>query len=262
MNPLRPRLKRNASAAICIAAALVFGNTARAEDIMTSAAIEIAARTLPPFPQQVIDEVNFTNRVSGPYAYYNMCHQPADAFRCALDKRPEPNHKPRTLTLTDWVVIHTVLNTLHRNFKPIEDIKKHKKTDVWTHNDEGDCEDFALQFKKILTQQYGWEEHELLMGVVWDEKKRGHAVMVMRTDRGYWAADLRRYHLRRMEETNYTSNMIQTPLNRFEWASIKGRTVFAQIPVWKASIVTATAQKEQKGKFRKKQPVALRGTLP
>ncbi|NBX66295.1 MAG: hypothetical protein EBQ96_04790 [Proteobacteria bacterium] len=262
---MKPRTRTRKAAmpvAICIAAGLAFGNTAKAEHLteqsLIALAIENAVRTLPPMPGQVIDEVKFTKHVEGLPAYYKMCAQPEDRFRCALDKQYQPQHRPRTLTLEDWANMHYALNDLHRNFVQTTDIKKHGISDKWTHGMEGDCEDFALEFKRIMTSQYNWKEYELLMGVVKDEKGGGHAVMVMRTDRGYLVADVLRNHFRRMEETNYTPQMIQIPWNRYKWASIEGRKVFAQMPAWETKGSTTAFRK--KGKSNR--VVAIRGTLP
>lgn len=233
--------------------------------------VDVAMRTLPPMPKPVIDEVSFAATARGPDAYYAMCEeQPEDAHLCTLDKIPVPDAAPRVLTKADWVNMHSVLHDLYLGFKPKIDPEivtpKGKITDIWRYAKDltGDCEEFAILFKRIMVANHGWQEHEILLARVLDEKKEGHAVALMRTDRGYIVADVKRNHFRLIEETNYEPHLVQKPENRYEWADVTGRTVFAQKPDLRGTIGPWSLSVSGKSNIRKiktpKRGVALRGS--
>ena len=66
----------------------------------------------------------------------------------------------------------------------------------------GDCEDFQLQKRKRL-RQAGLPQRAMLMTVVLDENNEGHAVLMVRTDRGDLILDNKRNAVLSWQQTGY-----------------------------------------------------------
>jgi predicted transglutaminase-like cysteine proteinase len=62
--------------------------------------------------------------------------------------------------------------------------------DRWDYPDDGagDCEDIQLQKRRLLTA-FGLPRRAMRMTVVLDELRAGHAVLMVRTDRGDFILD-------------------------------------------------------------------------
>jgi predicted transglutaminase-like cysteine proteinase len=67
----------------------------------------------------------------------------------------------------------------------------------------GDCEDFQLLKRKVLAEQ-GLSRRAMRMTVVIDDQGEGHAVMMIRTDRGDFILDNKRSAILTWQQTEYT----------------------------------------------------------
>lgn len=105
--------------------------------------------------------------------------QPAE---CAVDPS-----EPATITLTakTWATITSVNRRVNTTITAITDQDHWGVADRWDlpTDGSGDCEDFQLLKRKLLAEA-GLPRRAMRMTVVIDEKNEGHAVLMLRTDRG------------------------------------------------------------------------------
>ena len=90
----------------------------------------------------------------------------------------------------------------------------------WAYpTDAGDCEDYLLLKKRSL-QELGFPPEALLITVVLDEKKEGHAVLTVTTDGGDFILDNRRNEVLRWSDTNYTFLKRQSHGDHVQWVAL------------------------------------------
>ena len=111
---------------------------------------------------------------------------------------------------------------------PITDEDLYKVGEFWTYPDGyGDCEDIALAKRRELIAN-GWDASSLLMAVVREPNGNGHAVLMVRTDRGDLVLDNQDGLVRLWNETPYQFLKRQSQANAGEWEQIEdSRTVLA-----------------------------------
>jgi predicted transglutaminase-like cysteine proteinase len=106
---------------------------------------------------------------------------------CAIDYS-----EPETITLTPetWKTLRAVNHLANTIITPVTDRKHWGVEDRWDYPDDGrgDCEDIQLFKRKVLFMA-GLPRRALRMTVVLDETRSGHAVMMVRTDRGDFILD-------------------------------------------------------------------------
>jgi len=116
------------------------------------------------------------------------------------------NHGPQrvaALTQERWDQLVGVNLSVNRAVEPMTDLDAYAREEVWTLPDAyGDCEDYVLLKRKTLAD-LGWGTTNLLVAVVFDEAGEGHAVLVVRTDRGDFVLDNKVDEVRRWDETAY-----------------------------------------------------------
>lgn len=72
---------------------------------------------------------------------------------------------------------------------PVTDAQLYKTEEFWSYpRGYGDCEDYVLAKRRALMEQ-GWPASTLLITVVKDMEGAGHAVLLVRTDRGDFVLD-------------------------------------------------------------------------
>lgn len=82
--------------------------------------------------------------------------------------------------------------TVNHTITEVSDAEHFHAADIWTlpTDGQGDCEDFQLQKRHDLIA-LGFPRQALMMTVVRDENDEGHAVLIVRTDRGDLVLDNR-----------------------------------------------------------------------
>lgn len=118
-------------------------------------------------------------------AWTEFCQRmPAE---CAVDTR-EPATIPLDTTL--WRTLSSVNRRVNGRIKPITDQAHWGVVDRWDFPDDGfgDCEDYQLLKRRMLIER-GLPRRALRMTVVIDETGEGHAVLMVRTDRGDFILD-------------------------------------------------------------------------
>ena len=104
----------------------------------------------------------------------------------------DPECKTRASAPVDVVLSNRAWDELNRvnlwvnsHIKPMTDMDHWGVVERWNYPDDGygDCEDYALQKRKMLMQE-GWPREALLMTVVRDQHGDGHAILTVKTDKG------------------------------------------------------------------------------
>lgn len=100
--------------------------------------------------------------------------------------------EPEIIELTPqiWKTIVSVNQRVNSTIKAVTDADHWGVVDIWSFPDDGrgDCEDFQLLKRRILAES-GIPRRAMRMTVVIDELGEGHAVLVIRTDRGDYVLD-------------------------------------------------------------------------
>lgn len=94
--------------------------------------------------------------------------------------------------------------TINQEIIEVSDQDHFDLADFWTLPDDGhgDCEDFQLLKRQELVA-LGFPKQALMMAVVRDENGEGHAVLIVRTDRGDLVLDNRTDMIRNWQSTSY-----------------------------------------------------------
>lgn len=117
---------------------------------------------------------------------------------------------------------------LHVNHTIIEmsDMDHYHVADFWTLpiDGKGDCEDYQLQKRHDLID-LGFPRQALMMSVVRDENGEGHAVLIVRTDRGDLVLDNRTDMIRDWTATPYDFVKRQSQDDTMVWVYIGDPTL-------------------------------------
>lgn len=108
------------------------------------------------------------------------------------------------LTPQTWRTIMAINRKVNADIRPITDQDQWAVVDSWDFptTGAGDCEDFQLLKRKLLVEA-GLPRRALLMTVVIDELGEGHAVLMVRTNRGDFILDNKTSAVLPWEETGY-----------------------------------------------------------
>ena len=83
-----------------------------------------------------------------------------------------------------WQQLLAVNATFNQQIVPVTDADLYQVEEFWTYpNGYGDCEDYVLAKRRALVEA-GWPASTLLITVVKQANGEGHAVLLVRTDRG------------------------------------------------------------------------------
>ena len=101
-------------------------------------------------------------------------------------------------------MIGSVNRRVNTTVKPLTDAEHWGVPDSWDFpaDGAGDCEDYQLQKRKLLVEA-GLPRRAMRMTVVIDEKREGHAVMMVRTNRGDFILDNKTNAVLPWHETGY-----------------------------------------------------------
>ncbi|MBY0294863.1 MAG: transglutaminase-like cysteine peptidase [Methylobacterium sp.] len=124
------------------------------------------------------------------------------AAECAVDTA-EPAVVPMTPALLR--TLQAVNRRVNSRIKPIIDQAHWGVVDRWDFPDDGfgDCEDYQLLKRRMLVER-GLPRRALRMTVVIDEIGEGHAVLMVRTDRGDYILDNKTTAILPWQRTGYT----------------------------------------------------------
>jgi predicted transglutaminase-like cysteine proteinase len=132
-------------------------------------------------------------------AWHEFCaKRPAE---CAIDTS-EPDRI--ALSAATWKTIVEINFKVNRVVKPLTDMEHWGVVDRWDFAEDGygDCEDYQLLKRRMLVSA-GFPRRALPMTVVLDENNEGHAVLMIRTDRGDFVLDNKRDDVLSWQATGY-----------------------------------------------------------
>jgi predicted transglutaminase-like cysteine proteinase len=115
---------------------------------------------------------------------------------------------------------------------PVTDMEQYGVEDYWTlpRSGRGDCEDYALLKRQRLIKA-GWPVSALVLTVVFDEKREGHAVLTARTADGDFILDNKTSEIKLWSKTPYQFVMRQSYLNPHLWMSLDPKRAVPSVPV-------------------------------
>jgi predicted transglutaminase-like cysteine proteinase len=151
--------------------------------------------SLPPF-REVLHGVG---QAGATPAWITFCEQWPD--ECTVEVS-----EPAALTLSQdtWLILSEVNERVNRTILAVTDRDHWGVVDRWDYPDDGlgDCEDIQLLKRRLLIQA-GLPRRALRMTVVLDEQGEGHAVLMVRTDRGDLILDNKRDAVLAWQQTGY-----------------------------------------------------------
>lgn len=152
-----------------------------------------------------------------PYAWTDFCQRmPSE---CRIDTR-EPERIEMTPKL--WKLLQNVNGHVNREIEAVTDQDHWGVVDRWDipTDGKGDCEDYSLLKRKRLSEA-GVPRRAMLMTVVIDEENAGHAVLMVRTDRGDFVLDNKRNAILPWSQTGYVYVKRESQY-RTGWTSLGG----------------------------------------
>lgn len=133
-----------------------------------------------------------------PVGAYAFCKTYAGECRAVTNTETHAD-----LTEGTWMQLLVTNNDLNRAIQPITDLDQYGQTEYWTYPvKSGDCEDYVLAKRRTLMEA-GWPTGALMVAVVRQRNGEGHAVLVVRTDRGDLVLDNLRPEISLWSDTPY-----------------------------------------------------------
>ena len=172
-------------------------------------------------PAQAFDTTNvaFVQTVGGttsiPVGHAEFCQHRPDECRA----NPNPI---AAVPLTEglWQQLLTVNAGINQAVIPVTDQDLYQVAEFWTYpNGYGDCEDYALAKRRELINA-GWPASALLMAVVKQANGEGHAVLMVRTDRGDLVLDNQIATIDLWSQTPYKFIKRQSQANAGQWVDM------------------------------------------
>lgn len=187
--------------------------------IATSVAILLSASLAWSTPMPTSDLPIFA-RVHGksapPYGYVQFCSSRPKL--CKGDGRIQSRVKATEIRMQE---LDRVNRQVNKAIKPVEDKQQYGVEEYWTipTSGMGDCEEYVLVKRQKLIDN-NWPTGALLITVVLDEKRQGHAVLTARTSSGDIILDNKHDDIKLWSKTPYTYIMRQSYLNPNVWLSM------------------------------------------
>ncbi|MCF4128946.1 transglutaminase-like cysteine peptidase [Methylobacterium sp. SyP6R] len=185
---------------------------------VTGQADEAAAQTLAalPMPSAGAPDLGHARPIVG---WVEFCARYAS--ECAVDVS-----EPAQVTLTPrlWQTVTGINRQVNTSLRAVTDQEHWGVPDRWdlAEDGSGDCEDFQLLKRKLLAQA-GLPRRAMRMTVVIDEKGEGHAVLMLRTDRGDLVLDNKTSAVLPWHKTGYTYIKRESQ-DATAWVSLGGAT--------------------------------------
>ncbi|WP_293506929.1 transglutaminase-like cysteine peptidase [Parvibaculum sp.] len=155
-----------------------------------------------------------------PYGYIGFCIRNPDECAGGTDEPAD-----MVLTPARWAELAEVNDWVNRAIPQVDDMTLFQRAEWWAIADErgGDCEDLALLKRKMLIER-GWSPDQLLMAVVREWNGDGHAVLLVRTDRGEFVLDNKTWDIALWNDTPYQWIKRQSRERPFIWVNLDRKT--------------------------------------
>lgn len=151
--------------------------------------------------------------VTAPAGAANLCQ--TYAWACSVSTHGS------SISSSDLAAIRDVNRAINRSVRFVDDQKQHGAQERWSLPTArgGDCEDFALLKKHELIRR-GFPAQALLVATALDRKRRGHAVLIVRTDAGDLVLDNLTDRIKPWSDTGYVFLRMQNPAAPNRWVSL------------------------------------------
>jgi predicted transglutaminase-like cysteine proteinase len=124
------------------------------------------------------------------------------------------------LTERNWQQLLAINARFNTSITPVTDQQLYHVPEFWTYpNGFGDCEDFVLAKRRSLIEA-GWPASTLLITVVRQENGEGHAVLMVRTDRGDLILDNQDALIKLWTDTPYQYLKRQSQTDAGKWVDL------------------------------------------
>ncbi|TIS97513.1 MAG: transglutaminase [Mesorhizobium sp.] len=155
-------------------------------------------------------------RTSVPVGYIEFCRRQAAECRIRLGKAP-----PILMSRGMEDKLASVTKLVNRSIKPASDLAVHGTMEFWSYPDRGvgDCEDYVLLKRQMLTRQ-GISLSNLLITVVKKKDGEGHAVLTVKTEKGDYVLDNLNDDVKLWSETGYRFLKRQSSTDSGRWVAI------------------------------------------
>jgi predicted transglutaminase-like cysteine proteinase len=151
-------------------------------------------------------------------AWVDFCRRYAS--ECRVD-----TNEPEQIELTQksWKTIISTNLRINREIEPVTDMDHWGQIDRWdmAEDGKGDCEEYVLVKRKKLVEA-GFPRRALLVTVVIDDENQGHAVLMVRTDRGDFILDNKRNAVLPWQQTGYIYVKRESQ-HKVAWTSLGGQ---------------------------------------
>ncbi len=155
------------------------------------------------------------NQTSTPIGHAEFCH--FHRSECGPNKVVVDAVE---LSQSKWRQLIDINSRYNTQITPATDEQLYHVAEFWTYPDGfGDCEDFALAKRRALIKD-GWPASTLLMTVVRQKNGEGHAVLMVRTDRGDLVLDNQDALIKVWTNTPYQYLKRQSQTNAGKWVDI------------------------------------------
>ncbi|MCF6343925.1 MAG: transglutaminase-like cysteine peptidase [Devosiaceae bacterium] len=125
-----------------------------------------------------------------------------------------------TLTQALWQELVGINVKYNKEIIPVTDLELYGVEEFWTYsNGYGDCEEYVLEKRRALIN-LGWPASVLLIAVLRQESGEGHAVLMVRTDRGDLVLDNQAALIKLWNETPYKYLKRQSQANSGQWVDL------------------------------------------
>lgn len=172
-------------------------------------------------PAQALDTSNvaFVQTVGGntsiPVGHLEFCK--ARPSECGAHANPV---SAMSLDEGLWQQLLNINAYVNQTVVPVTDDELYQVSEFWTYpNGYGDCEDYALEKRRQLIAA-GWPASTLLMSVVKQANGEGHAVLLVRTDRGDLVLDNQIGSVDLWSQTPYQFIKRQSQANAGQWVDM------------------------------------------
>lgn len=178
--------------------------------VVSTASIALPAQAAQPFMPN-------GGKTTQPIGHYEFCS--AYPAECGPNGgQGAPVHLSRKL----WSRIVDINNAVNAMIAPRTDMEMWGREEVWSYpGREGDCEDYALEKRRLLVSA-GVPASALLITVVRQRNGDGHAVLAVRTDMGDYVLDNMEGRVLAWNETDYRFLKRQSEKNSGQWVAIGG----------------------------------------
>ena len=167
-------------------------------------------------------------QASPPIGYVQFCQRMPE--ECMGSNRDETRYE---LTPTRLLELDRINRMINKEIAPATDLELYGVEEYWTYPDarkKGDCEDYVLLKRRLLIEQ-GWPASALLITVVRDERRDGHAILTVRTAQGDFVLDNKSDEIKPWHRAGYDYVMRQSYLNPRVWMSLEPHQPGAQVAV-------------------------------